>query len=174
MNKFKLLSFAVIAIFFTGIGVYFGEKRFNPLPPENAAVARLLQTSLNDTDNQPRRLAEWKDKTLLINFWATWCPPCVEEMPELTELQTELAGKNIQIVGIGIDSPANIRQFAEKLHISYPLLIGGIEGTELSRQLGNQGGGLPFTVLIGPDGQVRQTYLGRLDMKKVRADLASL
>ncbi len=174
MNKSKLLVFAVIAILFTGIGIYVGAKRFNPAPAEDGAVSALFKSSLPDTQNQQRSLSEWKGKTLLVNFWATWCPPCVAEMPELVELQADTASQNLQIIGIGIDSPSNIRQFAEKLQISYPLLVAGMEGTELSRQFGNQGGGLPFTVLIGPDGRVRQTYIGRLDMKKVRADLASL
>lgn len=174
MNKSKLLAFAVVAILSTSIGIYFGAKRFNPAPAEDGAVSALFQSSLPDTQNQQRSFGEWKGKTLLVNFWATWCPPCVAEMPELVELQTDMASQNLQIIGIGIDSPANIRQFAEKLQISYPLLVAGMEGTELSRQFGNQGGGLPFTVLIGPDGRVRQTYIGRLDMKKVRADLTSL
>jgi thiol-disulfide isomerase/thioredoxin len=174
MNKSKILLFAVFAALFTGIGLYVGMQRIQPAPPENAAVAALMRSRLPDADNKPRDFSEWKGKTLLINFWATWCPPCVAEMPELVELQTEMAPQNLQIVGIGIDSPTNIRQFAEKFQISYPLLIAGMEGTELSRQFGNQGGGLPFTVLIGRDGRVRQTYIGRLDMKKVRADLASL
>ena len=119
-------------------------------------------------------MSEWKGKTLLLNFWAPWCPPCVDEMPELVALQKDLGEKNLQIIGIGIDSPTNIRQFAEKHQISYPLLVSGLEGTELSRQFGNEAGGLPFTVLITPDGAVRKTYLGRLDLEKVRADLASL
>jgi len=174
MNKSKLLAFALIAILFTGIGAYFGAKRFYPAQAENTAVAMLMQTSLPDSQNQQRSFGEWKGKILLVNFWATWCPPCVAEMPELVELQADMASHNLQIIGIGIDSPANIRQFSEKLQISYPLLVAGMEGTELSRQFGNQGGGLPFTVLIGADGQIRQTYIGRLDMKKVRADLASL
>jgi peroxiredoxin len=174
MNKSKLLAFVVISILFTGIGIYFGVKRFNPAPAEDGAVSALFQSSLPDTQNQQRSFSEWKGKTLLVNFWATWCPPCVAEMPELVELQADMASHNLQIIGIGIDSPSNIRQFAEKLEISYPLLVAGMEGTELSRQFGNQGGGLPFTVLIGADGRVRQTYIGRLDMKKVRADLAAL
>ena len=95
-------------------------------------------------------------------------------MPELTELQTELAGKNIQILGIGIDSPSNIREFAAKYKITYPLYIAGLTGSELSRQFGNQAGGLPFTVIIGPKGDVRKTYLGRLKMDQLRADIAAL
>ena len=109
----------------------------------------------------------------IINFWATWCPPCVSEMPELVALQTELADKNLQIIGIGIDSPSNIREFSSTHHITYPLLVAGMNGTELARQFGNQAGGLPFTVLINPQGQVRKVYLGRLDMKKLREDLLS-
>jgi peroxiredoxin len=133
-----------------------------------------MQVSLKDSGGRQRKMSEWQGKVLLINFWATWCPPCVSEMPELVALQNELASKNLQVVGIGIDSPSNIREFAEKHQISYPLLLGGLEGSELSRQFGNQSGGLPFTILIGADGSVRKTYMGRLDMEKVRADLASM
>jgi len=78
------------------------------------------------------------------------------------------------IVGIGIDSPSNIREFAEKHQITYPLLLGGLEGSELSKQFGNESGGLPFTLLIGADGSVRKSYMGRLDMQQVRTDLSSL
>jgi thiol-disulfide isomerase/thioredoxin len=133
-----------------------------------------MATSLPDAQGQTQTMAQWKGKILLINFWATWCPPCVAEMPELVELQADMKDKNLQIVGIGIDSPSNIKEFLSTYKISYPVLIAGMSGTELSRLLGNQAGGLPFTVLIGADGQIKKTYLGRLDMKKVRTDLLSL
>lgn len=170
----KISGFIVIAILFTAIGIYFGAKRFQPAAPADTAVGALMQLSFKDVAGSQRKMSEWKGKTLLLNFWAPWCPPCVDEMPELVALQNELAAKNLQIVGIGIDSPTNIRQFAEKHQISYPLLISGLEGTELSRQFGNEAGGLPFTVLIAADGTVRKTYMGRLNLEKVRADLASL
>ncbi len=170
----KILAFVVIAVLFAGIGVYVGAKRFQPTAPADAAVGALMQASLPDAAGSSRRIAEWQGKTLVVNFWATWCPPCVDEMPELVELQNDLAGRNVQVLGIGIDSPSNIRQFSEKHRITYPLLVAGMEGTELSRQFGNQAGGLPFTVLIGSDGTVRKTYIGRLDLAKLRADLASL
>lgn len=170
----KISSFIVIAVLFTAIGLYFGTKRFQPAPPADTAVGALMQLSIKDSAGKQRKMSEWKGKTLLLNFWAPWCPPCVDEMPELVALQNERADKNFQIVGIGIDSPDNIRQFAAKHQITYPLLLGGLEGTELSRQFGNESGGLPFTVLIAPDGTVRKAYSGRLDLEKVRADLASL
>lgn len=170
----KITAFVVIAVLFTAIGIYFGAKRFQPTTPADTAVGALMQMSMKDSGGKQRKLSERQGKILLLNFWATWCPPCVSEMPELVALQNDWGSKNLQVVGIGIDSPSNIREFAEKHKITYPLLLGGLEGSELSRQFGNQSGGLPFTILIGPDGSVRQTYMGRLDMEKVRADLASM
>jgi thiol-disulfide isomerase/thioredoxin len=170
----KTLLLVLIAVLFTGIGVYFGAKRFQPAAPADTAVGALMQLSMNDAAGKPHKISEWQGKVLLVNFWATWCPPCVAEMPELEQLQTDRGSKGLQIVGIGIDSPTNIREFAEKHKITYPLLIGGLQGTEVSRSFGNEAGGLPFTVLIGADGSVKQTYMGRLDMEKVRADLDSL
>ncbi len=170
----KNLLIVLIAVLFTGIGVYFGAKRFQPAPPADTAVGALMQLSLADPNGKQQKLSQWQGKVLLVNFWATWCPPCVAEMPELQQLQTERQSKGLQIVGIGIDSPTNIREFSEKHKISYPLLVGGLQGTEVSRSFGNETGGLPFTVLIGTDGSVKQAYMGRLDMQKVRADLDSL
>ncbi|MBM3365686.1 MAG: TlpA disulfide reductase family protein [Betaproteobacteria bacterium] len=170
----KITAFVVIAVLFTAIGIYFGVKRLQPSAPADTAVAALMQISMKDSAGKQRKMSEWQGKVLVLNFWATWCPPCVSEMPELVALQNDFVSKNVQVVGIGIDSPSNIREFAEKHQITYPLLLGGLEGTELSKQFGNQSGGLPFTLLIGADGSVRKSYMGRLDMEQVRADLSSL
>ncbi len=170
----KSLLLILIAVLFTGIGVYFGAKRFQPAPPADTAVSALMQLAMPDPVGKQRKMSEWQGKVLLVNFWATWCPPCVAEMPELEALQAERGSKGLQIVGIGIDSPSNIREFSEKHKITYPLLVGGLQGTEVSRSFGNETGGLPFTVLIGTDGMVKQAYMGRLDLQKVRADLDSL
>ncbi len=170
----KIFAIFAFAVLFVGIGAYFGLKRSEPGVPEATAVGALMQTSFADLEGQPQKLSEWQGKTILLNFWATWCPPCVSELPELVELQKDFAGKNFQIIGIGIDSRSNMQDFAKKHQISYPLLVGGMEGTAVSKQFGNEAGGLPFTVLITADGKVSKTYMGRLDMEKVRADLAAL
>ncbi len=170
----KSLLLILIAVLFTGIGIYFGAKRFQPAAPADTAVGALMQLTLPDPAGKQRKKSEWQGKVLLVNFWATWCPPCVAEMPELEALQAERGSKGLQIVGIGIDSPSNIREFSEKHKITYPLLVGGLQGTDVSRSFGNETGGLPFTVLIGTDGTVKQAYMGRLDLQKVRADLDSL
>jgi thiol-disulfide isomerase/thioredoxin len=172
--KRNILLFGVIAVIFAAAGMYFGARHHTPAAAESASAANFFAQQLPDPGGRMHLLSQWQGKPLIINFWATWCAPCVEEMPELAALQAELAPKNMHIIGIGIDTPANIQAFAAKYHISYPLYVAGISGTELSRQFGNQSGGLPFTVLIDAKGKIEKTYLGRLQMDQLRADLHAL
>ncbi|MEC4719240.1 TlpA disulfide reductase family protein [Noviherbaspirillum sp. CPCC 100848] len=173
--KKNWVIFAAVAVFCVALGVYIGNKQTSPAQADNAAVSALLAQAMPDAQGKTQPLAQWKNRPLVVNFWATWCAPCVEEMPELSALQTELdGGKKVQIIGIGIDSPSNIAEFVGKYKITYPIYVGGMSGTELSRQLGNQAGGLPFTVLIDESGKVRKSYLGRLKMDELRRDIASL
>ncbi|HYC43720.1 MAG TPA: TlpA disulfide reductase family protein [Noviherbaspirillum sp.] len=172
--KKNAVLFGGVAILFAVFGIFFANERLAPAPAQPSAVSTFLSQSMKDANGQVQPLSQWKDRTLVVNFWATWCAPCVDEMPELSALQQEISSQNIQILGIGIDSASNIADFARKYRISYPLYVGGIDGSELSRALGNQGGGLPFTVIIGRDGQVKKTYLGRLKMEELRKSLSGL
>ena len=144
--KRNILIFTVVGVLFAITGGYFGLKRLEPETPRDMVAASFFAQSLPDSKNKPQNMAQWKGKPLLLNFWATWCAPCVQEMPELSALQAEIAPKSIQILGIGIDSPSAILEFSTKYQISYPLYVAGMGGSELSRQFGNQAGGLPFTV----------------------------
>ena len=172
--KKNVILFGGVAILFTVFGIFFANQQLSPAPAQPSAVSTLLSQTLKDANGQEQALGQWKDHALVVNFWATWCAPCVDEMPELSSLQQEITSRKIQILGIGIDSASNIANFASKYRISYPLYVGGISGTEMSRQLGNQGGGLPFTVIIGRDGQVKKTFLGRLKMDELRQSLTGL
>jgi len=169
--KKNFALFACIAVLFAALGIFFGSQQTKPANADAAAVDKLLAQSMMDASGKQQNLSQWKQKPLIVNFWATWCAPCVDEMPELSALQKEIEPTKIQILGIGIDSPSNITQFATKYNIAYPLYIGGMGGTDLARSMGNQAGGLPFTVLIGRDGQVKKTYMGRLKMNELRKDL---
>lgn len=172
--KKNIVLFSVIALIFAALGFFLRYSQKQVQSPEAAAVGDLLSQTLPDAGGRPQPLRQWKDKTLVVNFWATWCAPCVSEMPELSALQSELAPAKIQILGIGVDSASNIAEFSEKYKITYPLYVGGMQAGEWSRQLGNLAGGLPFTVVIGPDGQVRKSYLGRLKMQELKNDLKAL
>jgi len=163
-----------VALVFSIAGAWFGARQFQSAPAAPNAVEQFYSRTLPDASGAAVSMAQWKGRPLVLNFWATWCAPCVEEMPELTALQQELQPKNVQILGIGIDNPASISAFAQKYKIAYPLYVAGMEGSELSRQLGNQAGGLPFTVLVDASGKVKKTYLGRLKMEELRRDINAM
>lgn len=169
--KKEIWLLGIVALFFGAMGAYFSLKKWESPIPSSNTPHHFFNQSLPDINSKNEKMSNWHGKLLLVNFWATWCSPCVEEMPELSALQNEQKFKDLQIIGIGIDSPANIREFAGKYKVSYPVYVVGMGGIELSRQMGNQQGGLPFTILFGTDGQVKKTYIGRLNMETVRKDL---
>jgi thiol-disulfide isomerase/thioredoxin len=132
------------------------------------AVNTLLGLSFNDPSGKPVALAKYRDKPLVVNFWATWCPPCVEEMPELSEWQLG-AGDKVSIIGIGIDSPSNVQAFAAKNNFKHQLLVAGMGGSEIARLLGNPSGALPFTVVISAKGHIVHKTLGRFSITTLKS-----
>jgi thiol-disulfide isomerase/thioredoxin len=108
-----------------------------------------------------------RGRPLLINFWATWCPPCVEELPLIESFYRTHAPRRWQVVALAVDQPSAVRQFLARGPVSFPVGMAGLEGTALTRSLGNLSGGLPFTVVLGPEGQVRQRRMGRLTAEEL-------
>ncbi|MFZ9407453.1 MAG: redoxin family protein [Burkholderiaceae bacterium] len=127
-----------------------------------------------DAQGQAIDLSGWRKRVVLLNFWATWCPPCVEEMPELSELHQRHADRGFGVFGIGIDSPSKIAEFQAKTPVSYPLAVGGLGATELARAFGNQGGMLPFSVLIDRDGRIRERLHGRVKLPAIDQSVRAL
>ncbi len=121
--------------------------------------AWMRSVTLEDVDGEPRILAEWAGRPLLVNFWATWCPPCREEIPLLSAAQDAYAARGLQVVGIALDDVGPVRSFVDQIGINYPSLLGGDTGDTLMHEFGNRGS-LPFTVLIDRDGAVHATKLG--------------
>ena len=109
-----------------------------------------------------------------MNFWATWCAPCREEMPEFVKAQNAWGPKGLQFVGIAVDQADKVRQFAKELALNYPSLIGGFGAMELSRTLGNSMMALPFTVIIDRKGAIAHTQLGMLKPDKLEAIVRKL
>jgi thiol-disulfide isomerase/thioredoxin len=134
-----------------------------------AAIDRLWTQSFDTPQGGSLAFAAFKGKPVLVNFWATWCPPCVEEMPLLDRFYREHAAKGWQVVGLAVDQPSAVRTFLQKTPVTFAIGLAGLEGTELTKALGNQSGGLPFSVVIGPDGSVRERRMGRVSDADLKA-----
>jgi len=130
--------------------------------------------NLVDLSGRPRALEEWAGKVVVVNFWATWCAPCLEEIPLLMAARKSHAGKGMDVVGIAIDQAAKTLEFATKLSIDYTLLLAGAEGLDLMRSLGNRSGGLPFTVFVDRAGSLVRKKLGVLRQPELDAILGEL
>lgn len=130
--------------------------------------------SLPDLKGQLHSISEWDGKIVVINFWATWCPPCIEEMPVFIKLQERYGPQGLQIVGIGIDRQDAIQHFVRRLGINYPVLIGEQDAILLAEKFGNMQGGLPFTVVIDQKGKVTRRYLGEIVENSLEAEIVSL
>lgn len=154
-----MATLAAVAAIAAGIGVRRLLQPGNSEPPKTLALQQLV---LPDLDGIPQSFTQWAGRILVANFWATWCGPCREEIPVLVSAQSKYASKNVQLVGISIDTVDKIKKFIPPFNINYPLVVGGLESIELMRSLGNQAGGLPFTVVVAPDGGMQQ-HLGPLD-----------
>ena len=190
MNTKATLAFAAVAIVAAAIGVGARQWLFHDTgsadaaqpqghsleaaAPTSGAVEQLLSAPLQDVAGKTQTLAPYKGKVLVVNFWASWCGPCVAEMPELVRLHDTYAKKGIQFVGIGVDSSQNVQNFLKKIPVDYPILVSGFGGADLARGLGNTAGALPFTVVIDANGVVRSTKLGQVTPSELSKTLDAL
>ncbi|QVQ24946.1 TlpA family protein disulfide reductase [Achromobacter deleyi] len=175
MNRRLLLS-AAVAVAATVAGGYtlLGRKTQAPAAPADAGdpVAALMQMQLPDLNGASHSLAGWKGQPMVVNFWATWCAPCVKEMPELDALQKKYP--NVRFVGIGVDSAANMQKFVEKVQVSYPLWVIGAGAIDTLRKLGNPSGGLPFTIVFNADGGINRKIVGEIQPDDLDRTLSGL
>jgi thiol-disulfide isomerase/thioredoxin len=139
------------------------------VPDASPPLDVLWATQMPDLRGTPVPLSSFKGEAVIINFWATWCQPCKEEMPDLQRLATGEMGKSVKVVGIGIDNAVNMRSFAEKIGISYLLLEGGPAGLDMLKPLGNSSGGLPYTIAINRAGKPVGTHLGKLSAEALNS-----
>jgi thiol-disulfide isomerase/thioredoxin len=149
-------------------GAVWSWRRSQAVAANGETAAWLFAMKLPDADGVERPLKAWQGKVLVVNFWATWCTPCVEEMPELQRFADEYAPRNVAVIGIGVDEADKIRDFRSQYALHIPLLAAGFDGLEIARRLGNPEPVLPYTALITPAGQLVEEHSGRIQPPELR------
>ena len=157
-----------------GFGFYAQLPKPESIPPVATAGTGLPALILPDLNGTLQAITQWQGKILVANYWATWCPPCREEMPAFSRLQTKYSSNGVQFVGISIDSAYKVREFQKATPVNYPLLIGNMEAIESSVRLGNAAQALPFTAIFDRSGQLSSVKLGRLSESDLEQRLQAL
>lgn len=134
----------------------------------------LRGATFQDLAGNPQSLDRWQGKILVLNFWATWCAPCLEEIPMLVVMREKYTSSGVEIVGIAIDLAAKVSDFSKTMKIGYPLLIADAAGIDLVRKLGNKAGGLPYTVFLNRRGLLVRRKLGALQGAELESILAGM
>lgn len=158
----KLLFGIPLGLAALAAGVWLAQARYAPRTPAASAVAALWQLRFPDLQGKDQPLSQWRGQVVVLNFWASWCAPCREEMPDFVALHTQYRSQGVEFVGIAIDNPANVIQFLQRLQVNYPILIGEGAAHSLARQLGDSSGALPYTIVLDRDGHIVLRHLGRL------------
>jgi len=168
MNKRHFLTGGVAAL--AGLaGAGLAWWRFQPHAVQDGTLDALWQLVWEDPQGQPVAMQDFKGRKLLLNFWATWCPPCVEELPMLNAFYRERQAQGWAVLGLAVDQPSSVRQFLQRLPLDFPVAMAGLGGTELSKQLGNANGGLPYTVVFNPQGEIAHRKIGQVKPEDLQA-----
>jgi len=173
----SLLSIFTLAGVYAGL--YLGAPGPGPAPPppfgnDQPLVETLPAFRLPDLAGRERSIQEWSGHGLLINFWATWCAPCLREMPLLQTLHDERRDTNFRVIGIAVDRFAEVEAFLRDTGISYPILVGQQDAMDAGSSFGPEFVGLPFSVLVAPGGHVLGLHAGELDAGELRALIETL
>ena len=134
--------------------------------------AKFFEAQFKDVNGKTVDLSTLRGKTVVVNFWSTWCPPCIEEMPMFNEIYGQWQDKNVVFVGIAADQVDNVKTFLKKTPVDYPIVVGGQQSIDLSRVLGNRYDAVPFTLMINPQGNITSRHFGIYTRKDLEADLA--
>jgi len=145
-----------------GAGFWLQSARQQPAAAASATPgqAAVLDAVIADVAGQPQRLDQWQGKLVVLNFWATWCPPCVKELPAFVRLQRKFGPQGLQFVGIALDGREEVAKFVAEHGIDFPVLVGEEDVARYMQRLGNTIGALPYTVVVTPDAAIRHTHQG--------------
>jgi thiol-disulfide isomerase/thioredoxin len=162
-RQFLALALSGILLGTLAAGVWKWQQQTHPVEADtNGPGTQLPDFSLPDLDNSPWRAEEWRNKILVINFWATWCPPCVREMPLFKRLQKTYAKQDVLFIGIAVDDADEVRKFVREKAIDFPILLGDTQAMQLMVRLGNRFNALPYTIVADHGGIIVLRQFGEI------------
>ncbi|MDH5472879.1 MAG: TlpA family protein disulfide reductase [Gammaproteobacteria bacterium] len=175
MKKNAILIFVMIIAGVAGFGLQrtlINQKNQNLTPELPDAQTNIVgqqrpDFGLKDIEGQMRNINEWDGKVILVNFWATWCPPCKKEIPAFMALQDEYAEQGFQVIGIAIDDEESVKDYVDTMGINYPVMAAELAAMEVSRWYGNRLNALPYSAFINRDGKIIYTRSGELTKAQV-------
>lgn len=171
-SNWLIVGLAVLA---AAVGGYLEHRSGQTTQPESALIGQPVPAlSLPDLDGKPHRLSDYRGHRVLLNFWASWCGPCLDEMPALAQAQAKFGEHGAIVVGIAMDDPVQVRAFLAAHSLNYPILLGRLAPPSTSLELGDGAGALPYSVLIDADGRVLATHFGALPAAQVAQWLSPL
>ena len=168
-HTFGRRSLLAVGVLAATAGAGLAWWRLTPKTARSQEIEAFWSSRFEQPSGAELDLKALRGQPLLVNFWATWCPPCVEEMPLLDRFYRENSASGWKVVGLAIDQPSAVRQFLSRTMVTFPIGLAGLEGTDLGKALGNSAGGLPFTVVLGTDGAVRQRKMGQVTTAELAA-----
>ena len=159
---------AMLVIIALGAGILAQRLTATPdITTESTPQNALPAFTLPDLSGQQRSISEWQGKILIINFWATWCPPCRKEIPEFIKLQQELGDQGLQFIGIAIEEKTSVEEYIDFVKINYPILIGEDAGIALSQKMGNTINALPFSIVVDNKGNIVHRQPGEFSRNQI-------
>lgn len=168
------LYFIPLALAALASGMWLAQTHYAPEPPAPSKAAALWQLDFPDVQGQPQALSQWRGQVLVLNFWASWCAPCRDEIPDFVALHTQHQPQGVEFVGIAIDNAASVAQFLRHTPVNYPILIGEGAALGLARHLGNPNAALPYTIVLDREGNIVLSHLGRLPRATLEATLRKI
>lgn len=168
----RRLLLAAAGLGAAALGASFAWRQLNP-PVASAVAQAFWARRFPGLDGSELEVARWRGQPLLVNFWATWCPPCVKELPEINQFYGEAKAKGWQVLGLAVDQAEPVKAFLQKTPLDFAVALAGPEGLGLVRELGNPAGGLPFSVVFDETGEIRWRRLGVSRLTDLRALLSA-
>ena len=184
-HQFSRYALLLVCAVISGISGLYGYRATiinNDNNSTNAKMSKILTIgdrrpdfSLLGMNGELRTISEWDGRIILLNFWASWCSPCVREIPAFQKIYQDYRDQNVEVIGVAIDEPNNIRSYLKRVTVTYPILQGRVHGSALMQQLGNAHGTLPYTLVIDENARISIHSLnGELNYRQIQALLESL